>query len=127
MKVTRVLHASVNTAAAIDETERFYRDVLGLAPVWRPEIPGVPGQWLGAGNAQVHLVGREESDRPIDASRHHVCFGVEDLDAALRDLDAAGITYRRGKQHHHERVVAQVFFTDPCGNTIELQEDRQGD
>ena len=123
MNITRVLHASVNTAGAIDETERFYRDVLGLEPIWRPEIPGVPGQWFGVGATQLHLVGREPSDRPIDASRHHVCFGVADLDEAVAELDAAGIAYRRGEQRQHERVVAQVFFTDPCGNTIELQED----
>ena len=67
---------------------------------------------------------RANYDRPIDASRHHVCFGVTDIDAAMRDLDAAGVAYRRGEQHQRERVVVQVFFTDPCGNTIELQEDR---
>jgi catechol 2,3-dioxygenase-like lactoylglutathione lyase family enzyme len=126
VKVTRLLHASVNTAVATDDSAAFYRDVLGLSEQWRPDIPGVPGSWFAAGDAQLHLVGRSPSDAPVDPSRHHVCFGVVDLDGAVAELVAAEIPFVRGSQQQHERVIHQVFFTDPAGNTIELQEDRDG-
>jgi catechol 2,3-dioxygenase-like lactoylglutathione lyase family enzyme len=123
MKITRLLHASVNTAAATDEAAHFYREVLGLAEEWRPDIPGVPGSWFALGDAQLHLIGLRSSDAAIDPSRHHVCLGVVDLDGAVAELTAAGIPFARSSQHHPERVVHQIFFTDPAGNTIELQED----
>ena len=124
MKVTRILHACVNTAAAPDETVAFYRDVLGLnVSPSRPDIPGVPGQWLDVGDAQLHLIGLRSSGPALDPSRHHVCFGVSDLDAAVVALDAAGVQYVRSQQHQAARVVEQVFFTDPSGNVVELQAD----
>jgi catechol 2,3-dioxygenase-like lactoylglutathione lyase family enzyme len=33
----------------------FYRDILGLESVARPDL-SIPGAWLGAGEAQVHLI-----------------------------------------------------------------------
>jgi catechol 2,3-dioxygenase-like lactoylglutathione lyase family enzyme len=53
-----------------------------------------------------------------------VCFGVDDLDAAVAELAAHHVEIVRGEQHHPGRVIQQVFFVDPAGNTIELQEDR---
>jgi predicted enzyme related to lactoylglutathione lyase len=59
----------------------------------------------------------------VDPTRHHVCLGVEDLDAAVAVLEAAGIAVVRTAQHTPSGPVEQVFCTDPCGNTIELQRD----
>ncbi|MDZ4827927.1 MAG: VOC family protein [Actinomycetota bacterium] len=123
MKITRVLHASVNAAEVLDATAAFYRDFLGLSACVRPDIPGVPGHWFAVGDVEVHLVGRPAAAVPIDPSRHHVCFGVADLDDATTALEAARVDYIRGEQRHPGRVVRQVFFTDPAGNTVELQED----
>ena len=122
MKVERILHASVNTAAAFDETAAFYRDVLGLAEDWRPEMPGVPGQWFAVGDAQVHLVGRSASEHALDPSRHHVCFAVDDLEGAVVELEARGLSVLRSSQQHPGGVVHQVFTVDPSGNIVELQQ-----
>lgn len=122
MKVTRIMHASVNSASAVDDTAVFYRDVLGLDEAWRPEIPGVPGHWFTVGDAQIHLVGRDPSDQELDPSRHHVCLGVEDLAGAVAELEARGLPVIRAAQQHPGGEVVQVFVTDPCGNVIELQQ-----
>ncbi len=122
MRITRILHASVNTSAATEETAAFYRDVLGLATTWRPDI-GVPGTWFTVDDAQLHLVGSAPLPGVLDPRAHHVCFGTADLDAAVAELDARDVPYVSAEQQHPGRVVRQVFFTDPAGNVIELQED----
>lgn len=120
MKVTRILHASVNVEGCLDATAAFYTSVLGLDSTPRPTIPGVSGQWFSVGDAQVHLVDAPHRGAPrIDPTGPHLCFGVEDLDAAVGELDRAGIPYERGAQGD----VAQIWVTDPSGFTLEFQAD----
>jgi catechol 2,3-dioxygenase-like lactoylglutathione lyase family enzyme len=125
MKVTRLLHASVNVSDDLDGTRDWYARTLGLESTWRPEIPGVPGEWFAVDTVQLHLVGApEQRDRSIDPSAHHVCFAVADLDLAVAELEAAGVPYVRGAQNQRGVEVAQVFVTDPVGNVVELQQDQ---
>lgn len=120
MKITRILHASVNVEHRLDPTAAFYASVLGLDPAARPTIPGIAGRWFSVGDAQVHLVDAPHRGAPqIDPTGPHVCFGVEDFDAALTELDGAGIPYERAMQGS----VPQAWITDPSGFTIELQPD----
>ena len=120
MKVTRILHASVNVEGTLDSAAAFYASVLGLVPAARPTIPGVAGRWFSVGDAQVHLVDAPCRGAPrIDPTGPHVCFGVEDLDAAIQELEAGGVPYERGAQGD----VVQIWITDPSGFTIELQRD----
>jgi catechol 2,3-dioxygenase-like lactoylglutathione lyase family enzyme len=121
MKVTRFHHVSVNTnGAPLDAMVGFYRDVLGLGDEDRPEIPGVPGHWHRVGDQQLHLVGAPLSGDAIDPTGHHYCVAVDDLDAAIAELDARGIAYRRAVQG---ASTVQIWVNDPAGNTIELQQD----
>ena len=119
MKVTRIHHASVSTAGKHDDAQRFYTDVLGLPLAPRPDL-GVGGCWLQAGpESQVHLIDAEPAGAGIDPIGHHYCLAVDDLDAAVADLEEAGVEYFR----IGEGAGAQVFVTDPAGNTIEFQQD----
>ncbi len=119
MNVTRILHHSVNVEGQLDVTTTFYADLLGMSDLVRPEIPGVGGRWFGVGDAQVHLVDAPGGDGPIRPTGPHVCFGVEDLDAAIAELEKQGIPFARGAQG----PVVQIWITDPAGNTVELQHD----
>ena len=126
MKVNRILHASVNVAGSLDETARFYADVLGMAQAVRPEIPGVGGRWLTAGDGQVHLVDTPMAGAGIDPTGPHFCLAVEDVEAAVAELEGLGIPYARASQPagpDWQDEVVQIWFTDPAGNTIELQQD----
>src|SRR5229473_6752063 len=99
VKVTRILHASVNVEGRLDPAATFYASVLGLDAATRPTIPGVAGRWFSVGDAQVHLVDAPSRGAPqIDPTGPHVCFGVEDLSAAIEELEGAGIPYERGAQ-----------------------------
>jgi glyoxylase I family protein len=120
VKVTRVLHVSVDVPGALDETRRFYADVLGLDEADRPDL-GIPGAWETIGNgAQLHLIECEPSTgEHINPMDPHFCVGVEDLDAAVEELQARGIEHVR----IGEGQSSQVWIRDPAGNVIELQHD----
>jgi catechol 2,3-dioxygenase-like lactoylglutathione lyase family enzyme len=121
MKVTRFHHVSVNTnGAALGDVVAFYRDVLGLGDRPRPEIPGIPGHWHAVGDQDLHLVAAPSAGEGIDPTGHHCCIGVEDLDAAVAELEAAGIEYRRAVQGEG---TVQIWICDPAGNTVELQQE----
>jgi catechol 2,3-dioxygenase-like lactoylglutathione lyase family enzyme len=121
VRATRILHASVNVSGSLEESDRFYTELLGLAPAARPEIPGVGGRWFTAGEAQVHLVDAPMAGSGIDPTGPHFCVGVADLDEAVAELEARGIPYARATQPGD---VVQIWVTDPAGNTVELQQDR---
>ena len=57
----------------------------------------------------------------IQPTGPHVCFAVDDLDAAIAELEGDGIAYVRGAQG----AVVQIWFSDPAGNTIEIQQERR--
>ena len=119
MKVTRTLHHSVNVEGQLDETVAFYRRLLELDDESRPVIPGVDGHWFAAGQIQLHLVDADEGPQAIKPTGPHVCFAVEDLPAAIAELEESGIPYVQGAQGE----VVQIWFVDPAGNTIEIQQD----
>jgi catechol 2,3-dioxygenase-like lactoylglutathione lyase family enzyme len=121
MKITRVLHVSVNVNGTdLDPLVGFYRDVLGLGDQPRPDIPGVPGHWHRIGDVELHLVGAPGTGTSIDPTGPHFCVAVEDLDAAVRELDERGIEHVRGVQGEG---VVQIWIADPAGNTVELQQE----
>jgi len=51
---------------------------------------------------------------------NHVCFAVEDLDAEMERLRAAGFTPRSDILEFHDRRL--IFFDGPEGVTVELSE-----
>ena len=120
MRVTRVLHVSVNTKDALDATRRFYSELFDLPDKARPEISGIDGHWFALGGAELHLVDAPAGTGAIRPAGNHYCVAVDDLDAAIAELEAKGVDYVRGAQGD----VVQVWLSDPAGNTIELQQER---
>lgn len=121
MRVTRLHHVSVNTnGTPLEAMVAFYRGVLGLPDEVRPEIPGVPGHWHVLGDQQLHVVAAPPRGPGIDPTGQHYCVQVEDLEAAVGELDEREIPYVRG---HQGADTVQIWLTDPAGNTVELQQD----
>jgi len=120
----------------------------------RPDIPGTPGWWFNippkpvehAGQVderpqgppplalrQIHLIGAQDQDTPENsisanrtaalnvARRDHIALAVENLQEAKAELDRLEVQY-----HVQTGAVGaeQIFFQDPFGNVIELQEAR---
>ena len=121
MKVTRFQHVSLNAnGTSLDEMAAFYGDVLGLDDKARPTIPGIPGHWHVVGDQELHLVGAPPTGNTIDPTGHHFCVTVEDLDAAVSELESSGIEYVRAVQG---AGTVQIWIADPAGNTVELQQE----
>ncbi len=109
-------HVSV-VARDLDESIRFYVDVLGLEPVATPDF-GFPVQWLQAGDLQVHLF--ERPDQP--PTHAHFAFEVDDIVAVYERSRSLGILdttfgYAMAELPGGE---AQLYVRDPSGNLIEL-------
>lgn len=104
----------------LEQSVHFYRDVLGLAPIPRPDLP-FPGAWLGGRGIQVHLIqpppGAPLGSPPpsLNPLGGHVAFTIDDYDAVVATLHAAGIeTLEAGSE------VGQLWVRDPDGNLIEF-------
>lgn len=118
-QVRGVDHVSL-LVAQIDRSERFYRDVLGLETVRRPDL-GFPGAWLSLGGGQtLHLLELTNPD-PVDGRPAH---GGRDRHFALRvattapfaeRLDRHGVVFTRSRSGRDA-----LFFRDPDGNAVEL-------
>ena len=122
IKAERIGHV-VLKVRNLERSRAFYTGVLGLEiEPSRPDIPGVAGRWLRVGEAEIHLVDAPVADAPIRSTDAHVCLAVDDIGAAIAELEGAGIAYERAAQGS----VVQVFIADPAGNIIELQERSPG-
>ncbi len=109
-------HVSV-VARDLEESVRFYVDVLGLEPLPTPDF-GFPVQWLRAGSLQVHLF--ERPDPPPTYA--HFALEVDDVVALYERARAAdaldgSFGYTIAELPGGE---AQLYVRDPAGNLLEL-------
>lgn len=103
------------------EARRFYRDLLGLAEVKKPDnLKKRGGCWFEKGAIKVHL-GVEADFRP--ARKAHPAFLVRDLTALAEKLAATGVAVKRDEPlEGYDRI----YVDDPFGNRIELMERLRG-
>jgi len=93
----RVAHIGI-AVRALNEILPFYRDVLQLPVVPLDDADGARIAGLAAGDSLVELLEPEHTGSPIarfiekrGPGIHHVCFAMDDLDAALERCRRAGI------------------------------------
>ncbi len=116
MLVADIHHVSLN----VSDTERaltFYRDILGMAVLPRPDF-SFGGAWLDAGNgSQIHLI---EGDVPPNLGQH-VAFRVDDVEAVIARLRQAGVEVSEAK-NVGDTTIRQAFGRDPDGNLLEFSQ-----
>src|SRR3954467_9409079 len=115
----------------LDAILPFYRDILGLENVPLDDSDGARIVGLAAGDALIELLESPDPASPIGkfvASRgpgiHHICFAVDDLDAALERCRAAGLrlidqTPRLGAEG---KRIAFIHPAATAGVLVELSE-----
>jgi methylmalonyl-CoA/ethylmalonyl-CoA epimerase len=95
---THIHHVAI-AVRDMDTALAFYRDALGLEMTERREVPeeGVEIAFLPAGEGEIELLEplNEESSvanflEKRGEGLHHVCLAVEDIEAAMVQLKAAG-------------------------------------
>ena len=133
MPVRKLGHYSIRTGR-LEETKKFYVDVLGLRVGFRPPLP-FPGVWLYQRDDDedygiVHLLGTggdgeglaaylgDKALRQGTGAIDHLAFLADDIEEFRERLQASSVPYR-------EREVPglglrQMFFEDPAGVTIEM-------
>ena len=127
---TRLAHIGI-AVRSLEEILPFYRDILDLPEVPLDDADGAVIAGLAAGEPLVELLEAESSDSPIGRfvskrgpGIHHLCFAVDDLDAALERCKAAGIRLidespRIGAE---KKRIAFLHPSSTAGVLIELSE-----
>jgi len=120
MSVGLLDHFNIRTRK-LDDTVRFYKDVLGLETGARPNF-AFPGAWMySEGKAVVHLVDisrTDEPQKPDSGVVHHVAFVSSGFDGMKQRLASKGMKFDSRQVPGGD--LWQIFVHDPNGVMIEL-------
>ena len=116
LELTAIDHVQFTVPKAVEaEALRFYRSVLGLKELPKPEeLRARGGAWFEVGTLQFHI-GVDPEAWP--SSKRHVCFLVSDLASARKEVVAAGVAI---EEEGIAEGLARFFIRDPAGNRIEI-------
>ena len=132
--IGRLNHVAI-AVPDLDAASAIYRDTLGAtisAPVQLPEH-GVTTVFVELPNTKIELLAELGDASPIarflernpGGGIHHVCYEVEDLEAARVHLEAGGARVLgdgRPKIGAHGKPVLFLHPRDVCGTLVELEE-----
>ena len=109
----------------LEESEVFYRDVLGLEQIEEPFNVG-RHVWFSVGSAELHLIKSLES-REEQNINNHLCFSVPDLDLFIENLNKHDVPFSdwggsTGEITQRPDGVQQIYITDPDGYWIEIND-----
>jgi catechol 2,3-dioxygenase-like lactoylglutathione lyase family enzyme len=113
-EVLGVDHVTVTAPDELmDETLTWYRELLGLEELDKPQGAHPSGAWFRAGTGEIHISG-DPHNPPKSA---HYAIVVSNFDAIVERLRASG--------HHIEQAATipgrqRCYTRDPAGNRIEI-------
>ncbi len=117
MKTIELNHVALHVKD-VENSCRFYRDVLQLPSIPRPAFD-FPGAWFRLGEQQeLHLIGGRRE--PVFAANrgNHFALMVDDIDAWELHFQTNNVDHlpRRTRPDGAQ----QIFLSDPDGHVIEL-------
>ncbi|SHJ26892.1 VOC family protein [Wenxinia saemankumensis] len=119
LKLKQLAHVCI-FARDVEETRRFYEDVLGMKTVFNFTREGrLFGFYLDAGNRTfVEVFENGSAEYSGKNQINHMCLEVEDLAEAVAHIRAQGIEPTEPKKAVDE--TWQAWIDDPNGVKIEL-------
>jgi len=107
----------------IARTRKFYGEILGLAEGMVFDNEGKVGwvEFSVPGGHTIAIATASDQWQP-NANGGGVCFEVEDLDAAVKKVTAAGVTVTLPIQDFP--ICRMALIADPDGNTIALHQKK---
>ena len=118
MSIVRLDHVQLAMPAGREaEAVAFYEGLLGIPQLSKPpHLAARGGCWFETDAVKVHL-GVDADFRP--ARKAHSALVVDDLDALIATLTAAGFVPRDDEPLHGYH---RVYVDDPFGNRLELMQ-----
>lgn len=127
MQISGINHVSF-IVSNLQESLRFYHELLGLQiDNTRPDL-GYPGAWLKIGSNALHLLVLPNPDPISDRPSHgghdrHLAINITDLDSLMSKLQQFEIDFTPSASGRRA-----LFCRDPDGNAlefIEIKSERQ--
>ena len=111
------------------KTAAFYGGVLGLETIPEPFKDGKHIWYALAPGVALHVI-QGEVEKQVHPRNHHTCFSVPSVDSFLEILKKNNIVWedRDGKKNTtttRPDGVKQIWFTDPDGYWIEINDARE--
>ena len=112
----------------LEASAKFYKEVIGLDTVPEPFKDGLH-MWFRIGKGLTLHIIQGAKEKKAQYRSTHTCFSVPDIDAFIDHLIKANIDFEDAKGVKDKvtiRVdgVKQVYFKDPDGYWIEINNDK---
>ena len=132
MEIQTLHHISL-TATDLERSRRFYREILGLEEIERPDFP-FPGAWFRVGNAgqQLHLIVHTaptfRTVNRLDTRDLHFAARVESFHRTVEFLRSKGYREDAAETDPLRMIVRpratagfpQIYILDPDRHVIEI-------
>ena len=112
----------------LSKSATFYSQIIGLDTVPEPFKDGLHA-WFKIGHGLTLHIIQGPKEKLTQYRSTHTCFSVADLDAFIVHLNRSGIAYEDSKGAPNKATVRadgvrQIYFKDPDGYWIEINNDK---
>jgi len=130
--IKKIEHVGV-AVKSVDESIRVFRDILGIPmeKVYESDAIKTKIAFFPVGGSTIELVEPLDPESPVakfiqkrGEGIHHICLGVEDIEAALRHYESQGIELinKTARKTEDGRLIAFLNPKSTHGVLIELEE-----
>jgi lactoylglutathione lyase len=111
----------------LSKSTAFYQNIIGLDTIPEPFHDG-KHTWFKVGeHSHLHLIQGAAGPSPL-SKNSHLCFSVASMDSVTAGLRKSGIIYEdwagtKGSITKRVDGVHQIYFKDPDGYWIEINDD----